>query len=116
MVLVYNLPGIHSLKLSQDLIVRIFTGNLQWWNDTALQDFNARVRLPKKQIIPIARRDGSGSTKVFTDGLSAFSETWDRAYGAFNSPNLAKPEGPSEVWPPAGPDHFALKGEGMVNL
>ncbi len=116
MVLTYNLPGIHSLKLSLDQIVRIFTGDLEWWNDTTLQDFNARIRLPNKQIIPIARRDGSGSTKILTDGLSVFSETWDRAYGAFNSPNLAAPDGPSEVWPPAGPDYFALKGEGMVNL
>ncbi len=116
MVLVYNLPGIHSLKLSLDHIVRIFIGDVDWWNDTALLDANARTRLPNRQIIPIARRDGSGSTNVFTDGLSAFSERWDRAYGAFDSPNLATPEGPSEVWPLTGPHHFALKGEGMVNL
>jgi len=80
-VVTYNLPGISSLKLDGEIIADIFLGKIKKWNDPRLQELNPGVSLPDKDIAVVHRSDGSGTTYVFTDYLSAVSEAWRNGPG-----------------------------------
>jgi len=67
---VYNLPGVRNLKLSRNVVGRIFAGNITRWNDRRIQRDNPGVRLPNRRIRPVVRADGSGTTFIFTNFLS----------------------------------------------
>jgi len=73
--LAYNLPGVSSgqLKLTADTIAGIFLGKIKTWNDPALAADNSGVSLPNQAITVVHRSDGSGTTYIFTDYLSAVS-------------------------------------------
>jgi phosphate transport system substrate-binding protein len=78
----YNLPGVESgLKLSRDVLSKIFLGELQQWNDPAIAKLNPGVTLPALPIILIYRSDGSGTTATFTAHLSAISPPWKDRVG-----------------------------------
>src|SRR5262249_40634172 len=49
-VLAYNLPGIQNLKLSRDAYAGIFLGKVKRWNDTAIANADACVKLPRSPI------------------------------------------------------------------
>ncbi|TIL29206.1 MAG: phosphate ABC transporter substrate-binding protein PstS [Mesorhizobium sp.] len=70
-----NLDGIGpgSLRL---------TGPLQSWSDPAIKAVNPDLTLPDLRISVVHRKDGSGSTFVFTEYLSAVSGEWKAKYGA----------------------------------
>lgn len=73
----YNLPGLNApLKLSGDVVADIFAGRITKWNDPRIAATNAGVSLPADDILVVHRSDGSGTTFVFTDYLSAVSPTW----------------------------------------
>lgn len=80
-VVTYNLPGISNLKLDGEAIADIFLGKIKKWNDPRLQELNPQVNLPDKDIAVVHRSDGSGTTYVFTDYLSAVSEAWRNGPG-----------------------------------
>ncbi|XP_041360485.1 atrial natriuretic peptide receptor 2-like [Gigantopelta aegis] len=82
-VLSFNLPGITSVNLTMDHVVRIYMGDIAWWNDTSIQSINPSVELPRHRIVPIARQDKSGTTEIFTTALSA-DPTWQNRFGIFN--------------------------------
>lgn len=84
-VLAYNLPGINNLKLTGEIIADIYLGKITRWNDTRLREINSGIDLPDRQIQPIYRSDGSGTTFVFTDYLSKVSETWQNHIGTGKS-------------------------------
>jgi phosphate transport system substrate-binding protein len=82
----YNLPGIKTgLKFNGSVLAQIFLGNITMWNATALQQLNPGVTLPGHQIITVHRSDGSGTTYVWTDYLSASSSTWNSTVGKSTS-------------------------------
>jgi phosphate transport system substrate-binding protein len=73
----YNLPGVtQPLKLSGDVIASIFQGQITKWNDPRIAALNPGVALPATDILVVHRSDGSGTSYVFTDYLSAVSPAW----------------------------------------
>lgn len=89
-VLAFNLPDVGSLNLSGDVIADIFAGKITKWNDSRLTDLNPGVELPAKDIIPVFRSDGSGTTFVFTNYLSQVSPEWKDKYGVAKSVDFPK--------------------------
>ena len=87
-VVAYNLDGVKELKLSGDVVADIFAGEIRKWDDERIVALNPDVELPNKNIIPVFRSDGSGTTFVFTDYLTKVSDTWAAKYGAGKSVNF----------------------------
>ena len=78
----YNLPGVPSgLKLTPDVLADIFLGKITKWNDPRIATLNAGVRLPSKDLLVVHRSDGSGTTYIFTDYLTAVSPAWKAGPG-----------------------------------
>jgi phosphate transport system substrate-binding protein len=88
-VLAYNLPGAPAeLKLSREAYVGIFLGKITNWNDPKIAAANPGVKLPDLKITPVTRSDGSGTTFVFTQHLSAVSDDWKKGPGTGKSVNF----------------------------
>jgi phosphate transport system substrate-binding protein len=78
----YNLPNVSQpLKLTGPVIADIFLGKIKKWNDPRIAQLNAGVSLPPTDLVVVHRSDGSGTTYVFTDYLSAVSPEWARTVG-----------------------------------
>jgi phosphate transport system substrate-binding protein len=81
-VLTYNVPEITTpLKLTGDVVAGIFSGKITKWNDKAIAALNSGVKLPTTDILVVHRSDGSGTTYIFTDYLSAVNADWAKAPG-----------------------------------
>jgi phosphate transport system substrate-binding protein len=82
-VVAYNLPeiGAARLKLTGSVIADIFRGKITKWNDPAIAGLNQDIKLPDKNILPIYRSDGSGTTFIFVDYLSKVSPEWEKEIG-----------------------------------
>lgn len=81
-VVTYNVPGIaKGLKLSSEDVADIFLGRITKWNDPKITNDNPGVSLPDKPIIVVHRSDGSGTTAIFTDYLSAVNSQWKQKVG-----------------------------------
>ena len=82
-VVIVNLPGIKSgdLRLNGDVLAKIFSGQIDQWNDAAIVALNPNLKLPAKTILPYVRQDGSGTTYNFTDYLSKVSKAWQSGFG-----------------------------------
>lgn len=80
---VINLPGVRArdLKLSGELLSRIFERKITRWNDPDIVSLNQGLALPGKDIEVIVRSDGSGTTYNFTNYLSKLSAEWQKTYG-----------------------------------
>lgn len=88
-VLAYNLPGAPpALKLSREAYVGIFLGKITTWNDPKIASANPGATLPDTKVTPVTRSDGSGTTFVFTQHLSAISEEWKNGPGTGKSVNF----------------------------
>jgi len=87
-VLAYNLEGIKDLKLPREVYAGIFLGEVKKWNDPKIAKANPGVKLPAQDITPVNRSDGSGTTFVFTQHLSAISEKWKAGPGTGKSVNF----------------------------
>lgn len=82
----YNLPGVKSgVKLSGDVLAKIFLGQIKKWNDPAIAALNAGTNLPDLDIAVVHRSDGSGTSFIFTSYLSAVSPDWKAKVGAATS-------------------------------
>ena len=78
----YNLPGVtQPLKLSGEAVAAIYQGQVTKWNDARIAALNPGVALPATDILVVHRSDGSGTSFVFTDYLSAVSPAWAKAPG-----------------------------------
>lgn len=78
----YNLPGVEQqIRLSGDVLARVFMGEITRWNAPEIQRINPGVALPARDIIVVHRSDGSGTTYVFTEYLSAVGPRWREAVG-----------------------------------
>ncbi len=76
-VITYNLPGVtQPLKLTGPLVADIFLGKVTKWNDPQIAALNPGVKLPNQDMLVVHRSDGSGTTYVFTDYLTAVSPAW----------------------------------------
>ncbi len=93
---IYNVEGIDpandpALVLDRQTLADIYQGKIKTWNDPAVVKLNPDLasKLPAKQITAVHRSDGSGTTEIFTNALSAFSADWKNTVGA----------GPAVEWP-----------------
>jgi phosphate transport system substrate-binding protein len=72
----YNNPDCPDLKLTQAQLTDVFLGKIRDWKE---------LGCPSRPITVVHRSDGSGTTKVFTDSLSCFSEEWKSKVGSGKS-------------------------------
>jgi phosphate transport system substrate-binding protein len=86
-VLAYNLPGVDGLKLSSELLEKIFLGEITKWNDAAIAKNNEGITLPNQDITVVYRSDGSGTTQIFSDFMSKISTKWAEKVGTGKSLN-----------------------------
>ena len=70
---VVNLEGVSpdQLKLTGELLAKIYNGDITTWNDPAIVAENPGVKLPSTKITVVHRSDGSGTTWIFTHYLAA---------------------------------------------
>ena len=81
-VITYNVPGLtQPLKLTGPVIADIFLGKITKWNDARIATLNSGAKLPASDILVVHRSDGSGTTFIFSDYLSAVSPAWAKAPG-----------------------------------
>ena len=80
---VVNIPGAHpgQIKLSGALLADIYAGEIKMWNDPRIAKFNPGLHFPAKEITPIHRSDGSGTTFNFTHYLGQVSPGWKSKFG-----------------------------------
>ncbi len=81
---VMNIPGLHAgqVKLTGDLLARIYMGEIKKWNDPQIAAYNHAVTLPNLPITVVHRSDGSGTSFLFTTYLSMKSGIWKAKVGA----------------------------------
>jgi phosphate transport system substrate-binding protein len=72
----YNLPGISGLRLSPDVIAKIFQAKITKWNDPAIKADNPGLKLPGTAITIAHRSDSSGTTANFSAFLVAAAKSW----------------------------------------
>jgi phosphate transport system substrate-binding protein len=83
-VLAINIPGIknNELVLDGNLLVKIYMGTIQFWDDAELKRLNPTLNLPHQHVITIHRADGSGTTFNFTNYLAKVSPDWQQHIGS----------------------------------
>jgi len=87
-VAAYNIPGVGTgLNFTGDVLARIFLDDITQWNDPAIQSLNPAVHLPSNSIVVVHRSDGSGTTFVWTQYLSAVNADWRTTVGTSTSVN-----------------------------
>jgi phosphate transport system substrate-binding protein len=78
----YNLSGVKSgLKLDGSTVADMFLGKVKKWNDPAIAKLNSGQKLPDQDITVCHRSDESGTTKLFTTFLAAYSPAWKNGPG-----------------------------------
>ena len=78
----YNLPDVKQpLQLTANAIAGIFLGTIKKWQDPEIAKANPGVKLPATSIIVVHRADGSGTTGIYTEYLSAVSSEWKTKVG-----------------------------------
>jgi phosphate transport system substrate-binding protein len=76
-VVTYNLPELAKpLNLTGPLVAQIYLGKVTKWNAPEIASLNPGVKLPNKDILVVHRSEGSGTTYIFTDYLTAVSPAW----------------------------------------
>ncbi len=79
----YNLPDFKGeIKLTPELLVEIYAGQIRKWNDPKLVQLNPGLAQVKNYVIPMRRSDGSGTTSVFTEYLAKVSPFWKNKFGS----------------------------------
>jgi phosphate transport system substrate-binding protein len=84
---VVNIPGVKpgELVLDGPTLAAIYMGDISRWNDPAIQKLNPKLTLPKLDIAPVYRSDGSGTNFLFTNYLSKVSPSFSQKIGANTS-------------------------------
>ena len=67
----YNIPGC-DVKMTQTQLADVYLGKITNWSTFGCDS---------QTIVPVFRSDGSGTTKGFTNSLSAFSPEWKETVG-----------------------------------
>ena len=82
----YNVPGESGenvpLRFTGPLLANIYLGQINTWNDPAIAVNNPGQTLPALEIVVVYRKEGSGTTSIWTDYLSKASSAWSRRVGA----------------------------------
>jgi phosphate transport system substrate-binding protein len=114
----YNLvvggQQVRNLRLSGETIAKIFTLQIDNWNDPAITRDNNGRSFPSIPIIPVVRADGAGITNQFTTWLvSQYPSLWRACNGGKVSPTDYYPLN-------CGADRGAMRGQtgsdGVMNF
>jgi phosphate transport system substrate-binding protein len=100
---IYNLKGVKDLKFTGKVLADIYLGNIKMWNHDDIKALNPDAELPEKEIAPVRRADGSGTSYIFTDYLSQVSPEWEKKVGKGTNPS----------WPKGA--QGAIKNPGVAN-
>jgi phosphate transport system substrate-binding protein len=86
-VLVVNVKGVQGGQMVLDgaTVAAIYLGEISKWNDARIQKLNPKLALPPLAIAPIYRSDGSGTTFLFSNYLSASYPKFKDTIGANTS-------------------------------
>jgi phosphate transport system substrate-binding protein len=78
----YKLTGVEAVRLSPASLAGIYAGTIKSWDDAAIVADNPGRRIPAVPIQVVHRSDGSGTTAVFTEFLTANApEVWKAGSG-----------------------------------
>jgi phosphate transport system substrate-binding protein len=86
---IFNVAGVNDLKLSREALAGIFSGKITKWNDDKIKKDNPGVNLPGSKINTVVRADGSGTTFIFTNHLSAVDSYFKGRVGVGTAPKWA---------------------------
>jgi phosphate transport system substrate-binding protein len=89
LAVVHNIPGVKNLRLSRKTLPAIFSGQITNWSDAQIKADNPGVNLPNTPIKAVVRADGSGTTFIFTNHLSAINAYFKGRVGANTAPKWA---------------------------
>ncbi|MEV0183912.1 phosphate ABC transporter substrate-binding protein PstS [Streptomyces sp. NPDC050625] len=78
--LTVNGKRVTNLRLSGDVVTKIFTGVIKTWDDPVIKADNPGLQLPHRTIVPVVRSDGSGSTAQFTMWMANQHKSLWQAY------------------------------------
>ncbi len=68
--------GPQCMRLSGDVLARIFLGEITQWDAPEIRALNPALKIPARTIHLVVRADGSGTTYHFSDYLSRVSANW----------------------------------------
>jgi phosphate transport system substrate-binding protein len=88
-----SLPAGARLHLTGPVLADIFLGQITRWNDPAITALNPGITLPPAAITVVHRSDGSGTTYIFSNYLSAVSPAWAAKVGTGKALNWPAGEG-----------------------
>jgi len=96
-----------NLRLSGKTIADVFTGNVTMWNDPEIRADNPGLALPPRQIVPVVRGDGSGTTAQLTTWMA---KTYPSIWNAYcNKAGRSSPCGTTSFFPVASGSDFIVK-------
>jgi phosphate transport system substrate-binding protein len=80
---VVNVDGVKpgELKMSGDVLAKIYMGKVTKWNAPEIAALNPGVKLPADEIAVVHRADGSGTTFIWTNYLSKTSPDFKGTVG-----------------------------------
>jgi phosphate transport system substrate-binding protein len=82
----YKVDGVDKgLKLDGPTIADIFLGKIKNWDDPKIKSQNPDAQLPNTPIEVVHRSDESGTSKLFTTFLAAYSPEWKNGPGVDKS-------------------------------
>jgi phosphate transport system substrate-binding protein len=73
-VAIFNIPGVDELKLTQEVLLKIFDGSIKKWNDPQIVELNPQLSNLDKDVIVVYRADRSGTTFIWTSFLEKVSK------------------------------------------
>ena len=121
--LMYNLNDtagtrVTNLNLTRKAVCRIFTESGMLWDDPEIASANPTIALPDKQILPIVRSDGSGTSYVLSEYcLNVEPGVWgDFVAKLQNDPTADedfKAGLPTSLWPSTGSSQAAATADGV---
>lgn len=84
----YNLADVsETIRFTPEALAGIYLGEITRWDDVRLRSANPGVTLPDREIVVVHRSDGSGTTYIWTEFLSAVSPDWQAQVGTGKSVN-----------------------------
>lgn len=81
-VIAFSDPALDGLVLDVEAISQIFRREITNFRDPRIAALNPDRDLPDREIVPVHRSDGSGTTSVFTTWLADGDPTWEAQLGS----------------------------------
>ncbi|WP_394939286.1 substrate-binding domain-containing protein [Psychromicrobium sp. YIM B11713] len=95
-----------NLKLSQEALAKIFSGQISQWNDPAIAKTNPGIALPAQRITVVVRSDGSGATAQFTLWML---RQYPQHYAALCAKTHCNPKAATSYFPYQGLANFTAQ-------